>query len=347
MENKFLLSPRKHADGGPRALTRSRSSRPLAIALALGAALALGRPTPVSAREFLLRVGDLHVPAGTVVHGAAIAVGGTAYVDGTVEGDAIALGGNVDIRGHVAGSARAHGGSVILHATAVVDGEVIASGGTVRRDPGASVGGRRSESAPPSATPPAPAPGPRGGEGVVPALLWWWLAALAGGLLVLKSLFWLMYLFVLAGFVGAAWVIAVLFPHAVARFGAVLERDPVVAFGAGLLGWPMFFAVAVLLAISVVGLTLVLLVPAALVAAVMFGTTAVAFVVGQRIRHAGTVQEVVVGAVILAIVFSIPGLGGVAGLVVATWGLGAVLLAFLEWRRSQPAPPAPPPSPQP
>jgi len=336
MANEFLLNALPHATGSARAVTRCRAGRAIIIAIALSAALALGGSTPESANEFLLRAGDLRVPAGTVVHGAAIAVAGTASIDGTVEGDAIALGGNVDIRGRVAGSARAYGGSVILRATAVVGGDAIASGGTVQREPGASVGGRRSESA----------PSPPGGEGKAPAPLWWWLALLTGGLLVLKSLLWFAYLFALAGFVGSAWLIAVLFPRVVARLGAVLGRDPVIAFGAGLLGWPVSFVVAVLLAVSVVGLTLVLLVPVALVTAVIFGSTGVALVIGQRIRHAGPAQEVIVGAVILAVAFSIPGLGGVAALVVATWGLGAVLLAFLEGRRTRPVPPAPPP-PQP
>jgi hypothetical protein len=152
-----------------------------------------------------------------------------------------------------------------------------------------------------------------------------------------------MYLFLLVGLVGSAWMMAVLFPRAIARFGAVLERDPVGAFLAGLLGWPVSLVVIVLLAVSLVGLTLVLLVPAILVAAVTFGTTAVALVIGRRLRPAGTVLEVVVGSVILAIVVSIPGVGWVVGLVVATWGLGAVLLAFMEGRRSQPVQPAAPP----
>ena len=331
MENEFLLGPRRTNGGdGDAGAPPRRPSRPGAIIVVLGVALAFGRPTSVSAAEFLLRIGDLQVPAGTVVHGAAIAVGGTAYVDGTVEGDAIALGGNVNVSGHVTGSVRADGGSVILHSTARVDGEAAAFGGTVVREPGATVGGRRSEPAPPEAGSPM--------RGL------WGLGALAVGLMVLlKPLLWLMYLLFLAGLVGSAWMIAVLFPRAIARFGAVLDRDPVGAFLAGLLGWPVSFVVAVLLAVSIVGLTVVLLVPAALVAAVTFGTTAVAQVIGRRIRPAGTVPEVVVGAVILAIVTSIPGVGWVIGGIAATWGLGAVLLVFLEGRRSQPTQPAAPP----
>ena len=236
MENEFLLCPRRTNGGdGNAGAPHRRAHGPGAISVALGVALAFGRPTAVAAAEFLLRMGDLQVPAGTVVHGAAIAVGGTAYVDGTVEGDAIALGGNVDVSGHVTGSVRADGGSVILHSTATVDGEAAAFGGTVVREPGAAVGGRRSAPAPPE-------PG-------FPMRDLWGLGALAVGLMVLlKPLLWLMYFLFLAGLVGSAWMIAVLFPRAIARFGAVLDRDPVGAFLAGLLGWPVSFVVAVLLA---------------------------------------------------------------------------------------------------
>jgi hypothetical protein len=160
-------------------------------------------------------------------------------------------------------------------------------------------------------------------------------------------MFSLFHLFLLVVFVSSAWLVAVLFPGAVTRLGAMLERDPVMALGAGLLGWLIAVMVAVLLIFSLMGLTLVLLLPVALLTAVQFGTTAVALVVGRRIRPSAVVQEVIVGAVIIAAVFSLPGLGGLAAIVVATWGLGAVLVMFVEHRRFGPSPPSPPsPSPQ-
>ena len=69
--------------------------------IALGAALLIALPAPSHAAELLLRVGDLRVPAGSVVHGNVIALGGTAFVDGTVEGNAMAVGGNIDVTGRV------------------------------------------------------------------------------------------------------------------------------------------------------------------------------------------------------------------------------------------------------
>ncbi len=314
------------------------------LAVVLGAVLISGSVTPSSAKELLLKMGDLQVPAGTAVYGDAVAVGGTAYIDGTVEGDAVAVGGNVEIRGHVAGSVRAAGGNVVLYSTAIVGGEVTAVGGTVWREPGASIRGRRSTASPPP-YPPLPGPTPPGSESVPPAS-WWFPGMFAAAFLMLKSLFWLIHLILVILFVGSAWLLAALFPGALARLGGVLERDPVLAFGAGLLGWPLAVVITAVLIVSVVGLTLVLLIPIAVFTAVQFGATAVALVLGRRIRPSGPVREVIIGAVLLAIAFSIPGLGGLIGLVVATWGLGAVLLLVSERRFRQPPPAPQVPSPQ-
>ena len=319
---------------------RPRATR-LLLAVVLGAALINGSVTPSSAKELLLKVGNLQVPAGTAVYGDAVAVGGTAYVDGTVEGDAVAIGGTVEVRGHVIGSVRAAGGNVVLYSTAIVGGEATAVGGTVWREPGASIGGRRSMPSPPP-FPPVPGPIPPGSETVPPAA-WWLPGMFAAAFLMLKSLFWLMHLVLAILFVGSAWLLAALFPSALTRLGGVLERDPVLALGAGVLGWPLAVVVTVVLIVSIVGLTLVLLVPIVLFTAVQFGATAVALVVGRRIRPSGPVSEVIIGAVLLAIGFSIPGLGGLIGLAVATWGLGAVLLLLVGERRFRqpPAPQAP------
>jgi hypothetical protein len=317
----------------------------LLLAVVLGAVFISGSVTPSSAKELLLKVGDLQVPAGTTVDGA-VTVGGTAYVDGTVEGDAVAIGGNVEVRGRVVGSVRAAGGNVVLYSTAIVGGEATAVGGTVWREPGASIGGRRwTPPSPPPAFPPVPVPIPPGSES--PPTSWWLPGMFAAAFLMLKSLFWLIHLVLVILFVGSAWLLAALFPSALTRLGGVLERDPALALGAGLLGWPLAVVITVVLIVSVVGLTLVLLVPIAVFTAVQFGATAVALVVGRRIRPSGPVAEVVIGAVLLAIGFSLPGLGGVIGLAVATWGLGAVLLMLVGERRFRQPPPAPQtPSPQ-
>ena len=314
------------------------------LGLGLGAVVLFGSVTPSWAAAFLLRAGDLQVPAGTVVHGSAISVGGNAYITGTVEGDAIAFGGGVEVTGRVEGSARAVGGNVILRSTAVVDRGASAVGGTVYSEPGASVGGARAQ---PYLPPPGP-PSHWGGAMPFPWVHHFPVESWPWGPVPFFMLQWLLlgfYLVVLASFVASAWLVAVLFPVLTARLAQLIERDPVGTLIAGILGWPLTVVLIVLLVFSVVGIPLAMLVPLALLAALQFGTTAVALLVGRRVRRSGMAQEVLVGAVILAIIFGIPHtVGTLAVLGVSTWGLGVVLLALLEARRSRASPSAGPPA---
>ena len=307
------------------------------------AVMIVGTGAPASAKEVLLRIGDVHVPAGTLVRGDAVAVGGSAYVEGTVEGDAIALGGSVEVAGHVGGFVRALGGNVMLRSTAVVDGGVSAAGGTVTQEPGASV---RGQPAPPAPFPlPLPAPGPGEPQPAPP----WWIPGLAAGLWwLLHTLFWAGQLLLLAVLVGAAWVTATLFPHAVARVGAVLERDAAIALAAGAAAWPVILVTTALFAISIVGLPLALSMPAVVFVAALFGLTALARIVGRRVHPSDAIRETVIGALLLAIAFSLPLVGHLAALAAVTWGLGAVLVALAEAGRFRSRPPDahPPASPQ-
>jgi len=324
------------------AVTDTRVS--LIICLGLGAAVLFGSATPSGAAEFLLRAGDLEVPAGTVVHGSAISVGGAANIAGTVEGDAVAIGGSVEVTGRVEGSAHAVGGNVILRSTAVVDRGASAVAGTVYYEPGATVGGTQVQPNPPPPIPPGHGRGPMPFPWLyhLPGESWVWGPV---PLFILQWMLLTFYLVILASFVASAWLVAVLFPGPTARLAQLIERDPVGTFVAGILGWPLTVVIMVLLALSVLGIPLAMLVPLALLVALQFGTTAVALLVGRRVRRSGIALEVLVGAVILAIIFSIPHpVGALALLGVSTWGLGAVLLALLEARRSRPSPSAGPPA---
>ncbi len=309
---------------------------------------ALGGRVPADAADMLLRVGNLEVPAGTAVHGDAIAVGGKLDVEGIVDGNAVAIGGSVEVGGRVAGSVRAVGGDAILRPTAVVGGAATAAGGRVRIAPGASLGGVHPQPAPPAAPSPAP-PGPSSpipGPVPQPAPLppsWWGPPAVLGVIAALHFLYWLVALLVLAGFVGMNWLTAVLFPGTLAALAEDLERMPAAALGAGLAGWVLLWPLVVTLAMTVVGLILVVLIPALLLIAIQFGVTAVALLAGQRLRQSGIGRQVLVGSVVLAIAFAIPHLGWLLMLAAVTWGWGAVLLALAERVRTRRLPPPPAP----
>jgi hypothetical protein len=272
-----------------------------------------------------------------VVQGDAIAVGGGLNVEGTVDGNAVAIGGDVRVSGKVTGSVRAVGGNALPYATAVVGGTAAAWGGKVRIAPGALVGGMNQRP-----SPPGPHIFPR------PQLLWWWVwPSVLAALAALKVLYWLIALVFLAGFIGSVWLMAVLFPGVITSLVSALERAPLAAFGVGLLAWAFLVPLVVFLAISLVGLTLVFLIPVTVFVMVQFGTTAVALFVGRRIHQSGIGLETFIGAVILAVVFALPHLGWFLMFAVITWGLGVVVLSLVERGRGRPLfPPASPVSAQ-
>jgi len=297
---------------------------------------------PADAAELLARVGELDVPAGTVVHGDAVALRGTVSVEGTVDGDVVALGGNAVVVGRVGGSVRAIGGNVVLGATAVVGGTATAQGGSVTAAPGASVGHPGATPAPPPGVPAIPLPGPGEVPAPWPPPALWFPMALAI-IAAMKALIWLFVLVTVLGFIGTTWLTAVLFPKLSGRLAGLLERTPTVAFGTGLVGWAALGVLGAVLVMSIVGLPLVLLLVLAVLTAFQFGVTAIAVLCGRRLRPAGVGLEALVGAVVLAVAFAIPDLGGLLVLLAGIWGIGVVLLAFLERSRAWPAPPVSPP----
>jgi len=287
--------------------------------------LVSGGPTSAGAEEFLTRFGALDVPAGTAVHGDAIAIGGPLSVAGVVDGDAVAIGGNVLVR-----------------SAAVVGGTATTTGGHVTIEPGASVG--RAGALPPGSAPtvpgplPFPMPPPRSYEPPT----WLWPATILGMLAAMKAFFLFFALAMLISFVGTTWLTAVFFPRVTQDLAGHLERAPALAFGVGLLTWAALWPLVIGLAISVVGLLVVVLIPLAVLAALQLGIAAIAVLLGRRIRPSSVGLEALVGAVVLVVAFAIPHLGALLLFLTATWAVGVTVLALIERSRARPIAPAPP-----
>lgn len=320
---------------------------PAGVALLVLGAVLLG-VTAAQAEDVLLRFGDTIVPQGTIVYGDAVVVGGRLEVAGTVTGNAVVAGGSVDVSGRVGGDVRAVGGDVVLGSTAVVGGRAQASGGHVTVAPGAVVG--RAAPGPPATPPvplpfppPAPPPSPFPGPPVwmPPAILGWFaIWHLVAGLVIAL---------LLVTFVGTAWFTAALFPGVTAVVAGALERNPGGAGLAGVAVWLLAGPVLLLLALTIAGLPLVLLAVSALLIAVQLGISAVAVVVGHRVRPGRIALEALVGAVLVALAFAVPHAGWILGFAATIWGTGGVAMAIVERRGVQgpmpPAPSSPAPSP--
>jgi hypothetical protein len=137
----------------------------------------------------------------------------------------------------------------------------------------------------------------------------------------------------------------VFFSAQVKQVGDVAENSPLPSLGIGCLTSLVVPALSVLLVIIIVGIPAALLLLLAWVVAGLFGWIAIGRIVGLRLLEAFKVRDivpvvgVVVGAILLALLGSVPILGGLITLIVGLLGLGAVVLSRFGTRPYPPTAP--------
>lgn len=308
-------------------------------------------------------LGSVHVEADESVR-EAIAVGGSARVDGEVTQDVVAIGGQARINGRVGGEVVSVGGSVYLGPNAVVEGNVTSVGGRIHREPGSRIEGDTSDV--------AISPwGRRGWDGD-----WGPWAFRSGVSDFMGSLTWL----ILMGLLTCLTLLVARGP--LERVDRQLTAQPWPSALAGVLSaiffWPLLAVVTVLLAITIVGCALFLLYPFLflyLILLLILGYATVAYRLGRWVearfnRNFGSPYAAALVGVLLIQIWSVlgslfdipPYLGffafmfGLLGFLVqaAAWtvGFGAVILARFGtapgyWPRQgspggAPVPPPPP-----
>jgi hypothetical protein len=254
--------------------------------------------------------GSVRVEAGEVVQGDAVAVGGSAHIDGEVQGDVVAIGGIVE-----------------LGPKAVVGNDVTAIGGGVKRDPGAQVGGEVVEV----------------GWGNIPEE---WLAFPAwfggwwqnGGRSAFRLAGTLTRTAVLTLF---AMVIVLLAGGYVDRVSVRASAEPVKAGAIGFLSVLLFFPLLVItcivLVLTVIGIPLLIGIPFLILAAAILavtGFTAVAGLVGQWVAErigwnaAGPFLKPLLGILAILSPLLIARLLGIIGVPFFVTG-GLAMLGFL------------------
>lgn len=205
--------------------------------------------------------GPIHVAENELVDGPVVAIGGSVTIDGDVREDVVAVGGNVR-----------------LGPKARVRGDITSVGGTIERDPGAEIDGRTNEVA-------FGFPHFHIGPG-------FWLPA-TGFLTVGPWVELMVSLFRMVLFGILAFLVFLLAQNPVARIEHAAAFEPWKAGLVGLLTELLFIPVVVLtsvaLAVSILGIPLLLVfVPLAIVAliiALVFGFTGVAYRVGRWAEH--------------------------------------------------------------
>ncbi len=224
--------------------------------------------------------GNVTVEKGEHVSGEVVVFGGTATILGTVEDELVVIGGTADVQGTVEGDVSLIGGTLKLGPQSVVEGKIDVVGGSLQREAGARVDGKIEEVGV--------------GEGrdaitIMPddVRRWrerpfWGTFSRVGSFLgqVLRGTLLLLFA-LLAVALGGRYV---------KPMAARATAEPVRSGGAGLLAQVLFVPVliitVVVLAVSIIGIPLLLLLPFALVLLLVIaflGFTGVALRLGRTV----------------------------------------------------------------
>ena len=278
---------------------RRKMKRWLVGPLVVGLFLGLGAAAGAETRDLVKFGGDVAIEEGMKVRDA-VAIGGDVTVDGAVERNVVAV-----------------AGSVSLGPSATVGGNVVSIGGAIEKEEGAQVGGNLVE---------VPLPGV---SSVVASLFqgnW-------------PGFFWAFRLFSIIaaiGFMALALLIVSLIPRPVGLISATIEEKTAKVIGWGLLGMVLIMPLAILLAISIVGIVLIPLEMIFVVGATLIGYIAVAQLIGKRITAAlrkpnqPIFWETLWGLIVLSLIGLVPLFGWLIKSVAGLLGLGGVLCCLYQ-----------------
>jgi len=225
-----------------------------------------------------------------------------------VAGDVVAIGGNITVYGKVENSAVAVGGSVFLKPNAKVGKEVVVVGGNLVKDPTAEIGGKATQIYMPN---------------FIPSFA----SILQNGWMALWAT---ISVLVLLGFLGIAVLFAALIPEHMATVVNGLERSFLAMFLWGTVWVILIVPIAVLLAISLVGIILIPLEILLAGLAFIIGYVAAAVYIGKNIlisfkKVPPPFAGAILGILVLFLVGFVPIIGSIIKAVFLVAGFGAVI----------------------
>jgi len=234
--------------------------------------------------------------------------------------DLVAIRGNINVKGSVDGDVVAMLGSIRLYPKARVAGDVVAVGGSIIRDEGSRVGGQVVEIAI-----------SKEGMDMMSACTPVIGVIGIGGFLVLKVL-------VLLGFIGLAAILVSFMTPQIGIISSRVEKDWLKALLWGILGVLLICPVAILLAVTIVGIPLILVEVLFISIAMTMGYIAVTQLIGKRFTkvirkpNQPMLNEIIWGLVLLFLVDLIPLVGPIVKCLVATIGFGGAIVTKLGYK---------------
>jgi hypothetical protein len=231
--------------------------------------------------------------------------------------DLLAINGDVNVKGQVVNDVVAVLGTVHLFPTARVGGDVVVVGGKLIKDAGAQVGGETVQ---------------RGFEGATAMNE---IPTAAIGSVNFFAVNILMFL----GLLGLAILFAALMTRQVGVVSSYIEKNWWKSLLWGILGAILIIPVAGLLAVTIIGIPLILVEIVFISLALALGLVGVSQLIGKKVTRAlrrpgqPMMLEGIIGIVVLFLVNLVPLLGGLVCLVAATMGFGSALVNKLGFQK--------------
>lgn len=303
----------------------SSPSRSLVLGLMAVSALVLACATPAESLESRA-VGDVEVPRNEV-RDQVYTVFGDVTVDGGVQGDVRCAFGDVVVRGPVGGSVKTGFGNVYVDAP--VAGSVDVGYGDVGLGPRAYIGEDLSQGNGESSRHPASVIQGDVRSGMMSS----GSPLIDGGVALANLTIWLL---TTLGFCALAMLGAILARRPLGACARGLERSPGRSMLWGVASLPTAAVLSIVLAITVVGLPLLLLTVPAYLALVVFGALVSAYFIGSRIlvvsghHRGGEALASAVGAFAVSVIYLVPFVGGAVVFLLALLGAGAAISEVLR-----------------
>lgn len=231
--------------------------------------------------------------------------------------DLVAIKGNINVKGDVGGDIVAVLGNIHIYPTARIAGDVVSIGGKIVRDEGSKVKGEITEIVI-----------GKGGEKMAEVYAPLIVGMGAAGLLVLKALAFL-------GFIGLSMIIVSFMTGQIGAISSKIEKEWLKTLLWGIGGFILICPIAILLAITVIGIPLIIVEMILVSIAMLAGYIAVSQLIGKKftkvIRRPNQpmIVEVIWGLAILFLVDLIPVLGMMVKCLALTFGFGSAIITKL------------------
>lgn len=287
--------------------------------------LALIHAAPAASLESRA-VGDVEVPHNEV-RSEVNTVLGDVTIDGGVKGDVRCAFGDVIVRGPVGGDVKTGFGNVYVNAP--VSGSLDVGYGDISLGPQAYIGESVSQGNGRSSRHPTAVVE----EGISSGMMSDRSPMVSSSIAIANLTIWLL---TTLGFCALAMLGAILARRPLGACARRLEQYPGRSMLWGMASLPTVAVLSVVLAITVVGLPLLLLSVPAYLALLVFGTLVAAYLVGSRIlvfsgRHrGGEALASAVGAFAVSVIYLVPYIGPVALVLLALLGTGAAISEVLR-----------------